>query len=187
MSDSKKAGFNDVSDTAWYADAVTFIAAHGITTGTSAGIFSPDMLLTRGQFMVMLLRAYGIAPVANPVDNFTDAGSTYYTGYLAAAKKFGISQGVGNNMFAPDMEITRQEMFTLLYNALKTVGKLPTTDTGKTLSDFTDASQIASWATDSISSLVKTGSIVGCGGLLNPLSATTRAEMAQVLYNLLSK
>jgi hypothetical protein len=65
--------------------------------------------------------------------------------------------------------------------------KLPTSDTGKALSDFTDASQIASWATDSISSLVKAGAIGGCAGLLNPLSATTRAEMAQVLYNLLSK
>ena len=187
MTNSDKVSFNDVSDTAWYADAVTFITAKGITTGTSEGVFSPDMQLTRGQFMVMLLRAYGIAPVANPVDNFTDAGSTYYTGYLAAAKKLGISQGVGDNMFAPDKEITRQEMFTSLYNALKTVGKLPTSDTGKTLSDFTDASQIASWATDAISSLVKAGAIGGSAGLLNPLGATTRAEMAQVLYNLLSK
>jgi len=187
MINSNKVSFNDVSDTAWYADAVTFIAAYGITTGTSEGVFSPDMQLTRGQFMVMLLRAYGIAPVANPVDNFTDAGSTYYTGYLAAAKKLGISQGVGNNMFEPDKEITRQEMFTSLYNALQTVGKLPSSDTGKMLSDFTDASQIASWATDSISSLVKAGAIGGCAGLLNPLSATTRAEMAQVLYNLLWK
>ena len=55
---------------------ITFIVAHGITTGTSEGIFSPDMQLTRGQFMVMLLRAYGISPDVNPVDNFTDAGST---------------------------------------------------------------------------------------------------------------
>ncbi|HOK96095.1 MAG TPA: S-layer homology domain-containing protein, partial [Anaerohalosphaeraceae bacterium] len=73
----------------------------------------------------MLMKAYGIAPDTDPKDNFADAGATYYTGYLAAAKRLKISKGVGNNMFAPYIEITRQEMFTLLYNALKVIGKLP--------------------------------------------------------------
>jgi len=62
----------------------------------------------------MLLKAYEIAPDTSPADNFSDAGNTYYTGYLASAKRLGISGGVGNNMFAPDKNITRQEMFTLL-------------------------------------------------------------------------
>jgi hypothetical protein len=44
----------------------------------------------------MLMKAYGIAPDTNPEDNFADAGDTYYTGYLAAAKRLGISAGVGN-------------------------------------------------------------------------------------------
>lgn len=43
----------------------------------------------------MLMKAYGIAPDTNPEDNFADAGDTYYTGYLAAAKRLGISAGVG--------------------------------------------------------------------------------------------
>jgi hypothetical protein len=32
--------------------------------------------VTRGQFIVMLMRAYGIEPDANPTGNFTDAGNT---------------------------------------------------------------------------------------------------------------
>jgi hypothetical protein len=87
---------------------------------------------------MMMMRAYGIAPDASPKDNFTDAGSTYYTGYLAAAKRLGISGGVGNNMFTPNKEITRQEMFTLLYNALKVTDKLPEGAAGKPLSDYSD-------------------------------------------------
>lgn len=182
-----KVSFTDVSDTAWYSDAVGFIAARGITTGTGNGCYSPYARLTRGEFIVMLMRAYSIAPDKNSTDNFSDAGSTYHTGYLAATKLLGISNGVGNNMFVPDKEITRQEMFTLLYNALKVIGQLPGGNSGKALTDFTDAGQIDSWAKDAMSLLVETGTIVGSARKLNPASMTTRAETAQVLYNLLAK
>lgn len=100
MINSNKVSFNDVSDTAWYASAVTFLAARGITSGTTATTFSPDASLTRGQFITMLLRAYSISPDANPTDNFADAGNTYYTGYLTAAKRMGITSGIGDNKFA---------------------------------------------------------------------------------------
>ncbi len=182
-----KASFMDVSASAWYKKAVDFISARQITTGTGGGNFSPGVLLTRGEFLVMMMRAYGIAPDTNPKDNFSDSGNTYYTGYLAAAKRLDISGGVGNNMFAPEKEITRQEMFTLLYNALKVINRLPQGDTGKPLSAFSDAGQIASWAKDAMTLMVQTGIINGSGGKLFPMATTTRAEMAQVLYSLLSK
>jgi hypothetical protein len=182
-----KLTFTDVSDTAWYSNAVTFLAARGITTGTDSGLFSPDASLTRGQFITMLLRAYGISPDSSLADNFADAGSTYYTNYLAAAKRLGISGGVGSNMFAPEQAITRQEMFTLLYNALKVLNQLPSKAPVKTLADFSDAADIASWAKDAMTLLVETGTVTGSDGKLSPAGATTRAEMAQVLYSLLRK
>lgn len=182
-----KMSFNDVAASAWYSKAVDFIAARGITTGTGSGNYSPKAELTRGEFLVMLMKAYNIAPDANPKDNFADAGSTYYTGYMSAAKRLSISGGVGNNMFAPDKEITRQEMFTLLYNALKEIGQLPESAAVKPLSDFSDGDRIASWAKDAMHLFVQTGTISGSNGSLSPASTTKRAEMAQVIYNLLSK
>lgn len=179
--------FSDVLPGAWYYDAVNFITENGITTGTGDGKFSPNATLTRGQFITMLLRAYDTQADANPADNFSDAGNTYYTGYLAAAKRLGITSGVGGNKFAPEQAITRQEMFTLLYNALKLIGALPTLDSGKTLADFTDSAQVASWANEAMTTLVKSGIISGNGGKLDPKATTTRAQMAQVLYNLLGK
>ncbi|ABZ82759.1 multidomain protein with s-layer homology region, hyr domain [Heliomicrobium modesticaldum Ice1] len=183
----KQVSFKDVAKDAWYSKAVSFIAAREITTGTGGGNFSPEAKLTRGQFIVMLLKAYGIAPDENPQDNFADAGNTWYTGYLAAAKRTGISAGVGGNVFAPEKEITRQEMFTLLYNALKVIGRLPEGDSGKRLSDFSDTGEIAPWSKEAMKLLVETGTIGGSGGKLLPKDTTTRAQMAQVLYNLLTK
>ncbi len=182
-----KVSFKDVAESAWYSKAVGFIAARKITLGTGDGNFGPEAKLTRGQFIVMLMKAYDIAPDANPRDNFSEAGGTYYTGYLAAAKRLGISAGIGNNMFAPEKEITRQEMFTLLYNNLKVIRQLPQGDSSKTLDHFSDAGQIDSWAKEAMTLLVKAGTVGGNAGKLNPTSTTTRAEMAQVLYNILSK
>lgn len=208
----KQVIFTDVVKDAWYAKAVSFIAARDITVGTGGGKFSPEAKLTRSQCIVILMRAYGITPDSNPTDNFADAGSTWYTGYLAAAKRLGISEGVGNNLFAPEKEITRQEMFTLLYSSLKAIGQVPgmhrravggaddqpgmhgravgnqpVSNSGKTLSDFIDADEIAPWAKDAMKLLVETGIIQGNGNRLFPKDTTTRAQMAQVLYNLLSK
>lgn len=198
-----KVSFNDVAAGAWYNKAVNFIAARQITSGTGDGsTFSPDNKLTRGEFIVLIMRAYGISPDANPTNNFSDAGNTYYTGYLSAAKRLGITAGVGNNMYSPGNQITRQEMFTLLYNALKVIGQsgrmgeqqaslatsLPQDETpAKRLLDFSDASQISDWAREAMATFVVTGTVVGNNGKLSPADTTTRAEMAQVLYNLLGK
>jgi hypothetical protein len=182
-----KVSFSDVSASDWYAGAVGFLAARNITGGTTQSTFSPDATLTRGQFITLLMRAYSIEPEDSSAENFSDAGNTYYTGYLAAARKLGISNGVGDNKFAPEQAVSRQEMFTLLYNSLKVVDALPEGDSGNTLSDFSDSGSISSYAQEAMAYLVNAGTVGGINGQLMPEATTTRAQMAQVLYNLLSK
>ncbi|MBU7006037.1 leucine-rich repeat protein [Phosphitispora fastidiosa] len=184
--------FSDVPAGVWYKEAVEFIAARGITSGTGDGSYSPDMRLTRGQFIVLLMNAYQIAPANGADDNtgntssFADAGNTYYTSYLAAAKSLGIAKGVGNNMFAPDKEITRQEMFVLLYNALQLIDELPAAAVDKEIGTFDDAGLVAPWANEAMSALVQSDIVSGSDNMLSPAETTTRAQMAQVLYNLLA-
>ncbi len=182
-----KVAFSDVAEDAWCYDAVTFLAARGITGGTTETAFSPNATLSRGQFITMVMRAYGIEPDNSSADNFSDAENTYYTGYLAAAKRLGITNGVGGNRFAPKQAVSRQQMFTLLYNALKAIDQLPEGDSGKTLSDFTDSANISSYAQEAMESMVEADVVSGSNGNLRPTATTTRAQMAQVLYNLLSK
>jgi len=178
--------FGDVVSTDWYHDAVTFISARGITSGTSTGVFNANATLTRGQFMVMIMRAYGIEADQNPMDNFEDAGDTYYTNYLAAAKRLSITNGIGDNLFAPDSEISRQDMFTLLYRTLDVLGELPVENNSKTIADFNDSGDISSYAQQAMNAFVKADVVSGCNGKLDPQGTSTRAQIAQVLYNLLS-
>lgn len=182
-----KVSFKDVAVTAPYSKAVSFIAARSITSGTGNGNFNPEASITRGQFLVMVMNAYGIEPDKDPNNNFTDAGNTYYTEYLAAAKRLGLSNGIGNNMYAPEKDMTQQEMVTLLYNTLKTISELPASAEGKELSSYSDSDQIAEWAKDAMTLFVKAGIITGSENRLAPAGNANRAQMAQLLYNLMTK
>lgn len=179
--------FTDVASSSWYSEAIGYLAARSITSGTDANNYSPNAALTRGQFVVLLLKAYGIAPEEAGAVNFADAGNTYYTGYLAAAKKLGVATGSGDNRVKPDDQITRQELFTLLYRSLKILNELPEGTASAGLSGYSDAAQVAAYAQEALQALTAGGIIEGNNGKLDPQGLSTRAQAAQVIYNLLSK
>lgn len=182
-----KADFADVAEGVWYYDAVTFAAARGITTGVGNGNFGSTDSVTRAQALVMIMRAFGITPNENIENNFSDAGNTYYTGYLAEAKKLGITGGVGDNKFDPDRQVTRQELFVLVYNTLQNINELPAAGNVKNLEEFKDAGKVAGYANHAIELFVKAGIIAGTNDNILPEDSASRAQFVQILYNIMSK
>lgn len=179
--------FNDVSGNVWYNEAVGFLAARGIVKGIGNNNFAPAYNVARADFLIMVMNSFGIETDSVITDNFDDAGDKYYTPYLGTAKRLGLVLGIGNNKYAPELTISRQEMFVILYRVLEKIGELPAGDTGKTLDSFKDAEEIADFAVGAIEALVKTGVVAGDGENLLPRAMSSRAEAAQVLYNILSK
>lgn len=176
--------FSDVGSGDWYYDAVKFLLSKNITNGMGDNKFAPKSTLNRAQFVVMLMRSYGLDPDEEGADNFADAGNSYYTNYLAAAKRLGIAKGVGGNKFAPEAEISREAMFTLLYNALKVLDKLPRVDSVKSLSDFDDGAEVSDWAREALTEMVKNGAVAGINGRIRPAEGSNRAELESYLYTL---
>ncbi|MCX7841965.1 MAG: S-layer homology domain-containing protein [Clostridia bacterium] len=181
-----KATFNDVQPDAWYSKAVGFIASRGISTGTGNGNFSPSQRLTREQFLVMLMKAYCIAPDAIAQNSFDDVGNNYASAYISAAKRLSISSGVGGNKFAPQKEISRQEMFVMLYNALKAINEVPTVKAGLSVKVYNDLTDVAPWALPAMTLMVESGLSSGTGSnKLSPMAISDRATAAQIIYNIL--
>ena len=136
----------------------------------------------------MVMRSYGVELDSHSIDNFSDAGNKYYTKYLGTAKRLGLVSGVGNNLYLPEATITRQDILVILYNVLDKFGQLPKEGNGnKSLDEFNDSDDIANYAIDAIKLFVETGIVQGDGTNLMPKAISTRAETAQVLYNLISK
>lgn len=109
--------FTDVSEDAYYADAVLWAVANGVTYGTSATTFSPDMAVSRAQMVTFLWRAHG-SPKASGANPFTDVStSDYYYDAVLWAVANGVTYGTSATTFSPDMAVTRAQAVTFQWRA----------------------------------------------------------------------
>lgn len=106
--------FTDVPADAYYADAVRWAVSEGITSGTSATTFTPDMTVTRAQTVTFLYRAAGTPAVSG--GSFADVdANAYYADAVAWAVSEGITSGTSATTFSPDAACTRGQIVTFMY------------------------------------------------------------------------
>ncbi len=166
--------FADVPASAYYADAVKWAVEQGITSGTSATTFSPDMSCTRAQIVTFLWRANG-APKADGANPFTDvsADAYYYDAVLWAVKE-GITSGTSATTFSPDATVTRAQTVTFLYRA----AGAPAVTGGS----FADVAADAYYA-GAVAWAVKEGVTSGTGGNnFSPDAPCTRGQIVTFMY-----
>ena len=190
---TKSAEFSDVGTSlSWAADSVDFLNYEGVAQG-SGGKYNPSSNITRGDFMLMLYRAFLEDEHKNDsiTSNFSDVtkGTTTYSKEtyqaVGVAKKLGIAQGT-NGKFNPKSYITRQEAMTLIYRTLDEVNYDLEYTVSTSTSSFKDYSSVASYAKTAISDLIGHGIVIGNNSKINPTSNITRAEMAVILHRVLT-
>ena len=109
--------FTDVKSTDYFYNAVLWAVSEGITTGMSATEFAPDMPCTRAQVVTFLWRDAD-KPTPSSNQSFSDvAAGQYYRDAVLWAVGEGITNGMGNNRFAPNDTCTRGQIVTFLYRA----------------------------------------------------------------------
>lgn len=64
--------FADVSDGAWYNEAVTYVSDNGLMNGTSDDLFEPNAGLTRAMFVTVLGRLDGVETDSVASADFSD-------------------------------------------------------------------------------------------------------------------
>lgn len=180
--------FSDIDESySWAAAYVDKLYESGIVTGTieqdNSRNFNPAYNITRGDFMLILYRAFNLQS-ATATDGFSDVPSdSYYYDAITTAKSLNIAQG-SDNCFYPDATITREDAMVLVQRALAASGKSVTaTDTGS-LASFYDSGQISDYAQDAVAALVNSGIITGCDNLIRPNDNLTRAEVASIVYKI---
>lgn len=158
--------FTDVPKTAWYYDAVKTAYEAGIMNGVTDTLFEPDGTLTRAMFWTILARVDGVD---------TDGGATWYS----RAQQWAIENGVSDGS-DPMGALTREQLVTMLWrlNGEPVVDYLITAP---------DASQISSWALETMRWAASIGLIEGDEtGALNPTATTTRAQAATFMVRYLA-
>ena len=172
------------------AAAIEAMAARGIIAGYRDGTFRPENTMTRAEFCCMVTAALGLQP--EDANAFTDTGGswTWASGRIAVAYKYGIVAGTGGGKFNPGGTITKQEAATMVAAAAKMCGMDIEFDAARIrdiLSPFADYTESAQWARKYLAFCYDSGILDDSALNIEPLKAVTRAEVAQMLFNLLGE
>jgi len=174
--------FTDVSEDAWYSDAVNFCYYWNLMNGTGDNKFSPNTTLTRGM-IVTILHRWEATPDASGLGNpFSDVPEgTWYTDAVKWAAANNIVNGYGDGKFGPNDPVTKEQLALLIYRISDGSGMiLPDIDVGRY---FDDIYKTSVWAYEAVSELNKWGVFVNLpGNSFGPQTPATRAEVASILY-----
>ena len=178
----KATDFRDFDCTAWYAEAVSAAVDNGLLYGKSSTTLDPNGDMTRAEMAAIINRSFGCYKTAD-ISQYKDvAKSKWYYKDVALAVQMGTYNGRSASAMAPDAPISRQEAMTVVARALE----LDYNAYAKTdLSKFADEKNISSWALPYVRAMVGTDYIHGRTKGLEPLDNITRAEFAQIFYNII--
>ena len=173
--------FRDVSENAWYHDAVYRAVDLGLTNGTGEDTFSPNDPVSRAMFVTMLGRMHRIsdgAAVINGAATFPDVpDGTWYSGSARWAADLGVVKGV-DGYFLPNAGITREQIATMFYRYAQSQG-LDVSASGD-LSGFRDAAAVSGWAQEAVRWACGAGLLQGSDGVLDPGGSATRAQVVTI-------
>ena len=178
----KATDFRDFDKSAWYAEAVSAAVDNGLLYGKSATIIDPNGDMTRAEMAAIINRSFGCYKAAD-ISQYKDVSkSKWYYKDVALAVQMGTYNGRSSSTMAPDAPITREEAMTVVARALE----LDYDSYSKTdLSKFSDRSEISNWALPYVRAMVGADYIHGRTKGLEPLDNITRAEFAQIFYNII--
>lgn len=177
--------FTDVEENGWYHTGVDFMVRNGFMNGVADDAFDVDGNLTRAQLVTILYRIAG-EPESTATNPFADvADGQWYTNAVIWAAENGIVKGVNTTTFAPNDQITREQIATILFRyakAEKVEGKL---------AGFPDAEKVSNYAADAMAWAVEQGLINGISEsdgktYLAPQETATRAQIAVILMRYLT-
>ena len=192
VSDSRIA-FADVDPNEWYAESIFQAKQLGYIKGIQgSNLYAPNSAITRADALVIISRMAGadteltedwLSENSGYVTRYNDVDpGAYYAKAVAWATKVGVVHGYGDGTFRPDAQITREEFAAYLANYAQAMGKDVTVDADAVLAEFPDGGQVSDWA-ENVVAWAAGNDIMGNGGVINPQSQITRAEVAAMAVN----
>ena len=161
-----------------------YVYENNLMAGTGDTTFDPEVSLTRAMTAQILYNLEG-QPKVDEEATFSDMteAPTWSVDAIAWAQDTGVVAGMGDNEFAPNAKVTREQFAQMMYNYAK-YKKYDLTKTGD-LSKFPDDGSVSDWAETAMSWANGNGLINGHedSGLIDPAGNTIRGQAASIIMN----
>ncbi|AEF17731.1 S-layer homology domain-containing protein [Thermoanaerobacterium thermosulfurigenes] len=179
--------FKDISNH-WAKSDIEYMASKHITDGITSDTFNPEGNVTRAQFAAFLIKLLNV-PYQTKATPFTDVKSSdWYYNDVTTAYNIGLVKGISSDKFAPNDNITREQMAAMALDALKYMGKdtaISQDEVTKFLAQYKDTKDVSGWAKEAVAASVKYNIMNGMTQVTySPLSTSTRAQAIAVISRL---
>ena len=170
--------FADVEKDDWHYEAVKYVYENDLMHGTGNG-FEPESKMSRAMLVTVLCRMANSESAEN-THSFADVPEgLWYSDAVKWAASNGIISGISKSEFAPDSDITREQMALIIYRFAKIQGY--DVSNAADLTSFTDADEVSDWAIEALSWASKTELVKGTNeSTLSPKATATRAQVAAI-------
>lgn len=181
----KQSNFKDTANH-WANESIKYLADRGIINGMNDNQFAPNNNITRAEFITLLAKMDNIDINKYKAEIFTDVpANAWFNPYIDWAAKNGITSGTTANTFAPNNNITREQMAVMIERFCNY--KNFSLNNNKPQINFTDTNNISSYASSSVAKVQQAGIINGRpDGSFAPKANATRGESAQMIYTMLT-
>ena len=180
--------FNDLSEVQWAEEAIFGLYNLGIVSGYDNGGYRPSSNITRAEFSKMICSAFNIVISFEADENefFDVDADEWYAPYINAAKYAGIINGYEDGSFKPEGSITREEAASIIGRTIEVLEISLSAD--RLNVNFNDENEISEYAVGYIDRLYTMSLLNGDdNNFFRPADCLSRAETAQMLWNVLSK
>ena len=176
--------FEDLYIDAWYFNPVVWAFENGIMNGISETEFAPEAPMTRAMLVTVLWRYAGEPDAGLPA--FADvAYDTWYGAAVAWAAENGIVTGVSETEFSPNEFINREQMYTILYRYMNSMGLTMTLEEEMRLQQFADDDLVSDWAREALHFMFDAGVMFRYSTMDNyarPHTYALRGEIAGAMF-----
>ncbi len=172
--------FTDVKEDDWFYSFVEYVAKKGLFKGITETTFGPSQVLTRAMLVTVLYRAEG-EPEITQEAGFEDVDvDAYYAKAVAWAKANSIVDGMTDTEFAPNVNITREQIAAIMFRYA--IYKGMNAVTMEENLHFDDAEAISEYAVLALNWAVGSGLMNGrTETTINAKDNATRAEVATII------
>ena len=174
--------FTDVGRGDWFFDDVRYVYETGLMNGVTATRFAPYGSTTRGMIVTILYRMEGQPSISRDCP-FTDVASgSYYERAITWAAANGIVTGHSSTIFAPDANITREQLASILYRYAVYKGLDVSVGENTNILSYEDFASLSEYAIPAMQWACGAGVLYGFGGSLLPDAPANRLQAAAILH-----
>ncbi len=169
--------------------AIEALCARGIINGKSDNAFDPDATMTRAEFATIIVNGLGL-PIKSTAYFLDVTPNNWFYDYVNTAKEYGIVSGISEDLFNPDGTITKEESAAMTARAAALCGintDMEAFAARDILAGFTDYVKVSDWAVVSVAVCYDNGIFDDSDITINSKAYVTRAEIAQMLFNMLGR